>query len=78
MRYPRKKDFGDTADGFRVREHVLENPAREPCMFGTAEEVVMQGEGPGKGKLSGRVAFIKDDPGRQMIGSFRPLTADDW
>lgn len=47
-------------------------------MFGTVEEVVMEGEAPGKGQLSGKVPFIRDDPGRQMIGSFRPLTADDW
>ena len=28
--------------------------------------------------VSGDLTFIKDDPGRQAIGSFRPLTDDDW
>ena len=26
----------------------------------------------------GRLTFLKDDPGRQTIGSFHPLTDDDW
>ena len=47
-------------------------------MFGTIDEVTVKGEAPGAGKLAGKVTFIKDDPGRQMIGSFHPLTADDW
>lgn len=28
--------------------------------------------------VSGTLSFIKDNPGRQAIGSFRPLTDDDW
>lgn len=28
--------------------------------------------------VSGGITFIKDDPGRQTIGSFNPLTDDDW
>jgi ankyrin repeat protein len=28
--------------------------------------------------ISGKVAFLIDDPGRQQIGSFNPLTANDW
>ena len=28
--------------------------------------------------ISGRISFLKDDPGRQEIGSFNPLTEDDW
>ena len=28
--------------------------------------------------LSGNLKFMKDDPGRQAIGSFNPLTGDDW
>jgi hypothetical protein len=50
-------------------------------LFGTIHEVTVQGAIPTKrnnGKLSGKVTFIKDDPGRQMIGSFNPLTEDDW
>lgn len=28
--------------------------------------------------VNGTIDFIKDDPGRQAIGSFHPLTNDDW
>lgn len=28
--------------------------------------------------VSGDVEFMKDDPGRQMIGSFNPLTSENW
>lgn len=28
--------------------------------------------------VSGTISFIRDDPGRQQIGSFNPLTDDDW
>lgn len=28
--------------------------------------------------VSGHISFVKDDPGRQSIGSFNPLTAADW
>lgn len=28
--------------------------------------------------ISGRITFLTDDPGRQEIGSFNPLTDDDW
>jgi ankyrin repeat protein len=28
--------------------------------------------------ISGKISFMKDDPGRQEIGSFNPLTDDDW
>ena len=28
--------------------------------------------------VAGDLDFIKDDPGRQTIGSFNPLTSDDW
>ncbi|KAK4177440.1 hypothetical protein QBC36DRAFT_131497 [Triangularia setosa] len=28
--------------------------------------------------VSGKISFLKDDPGRQTIGSFNPLTNDDW
>ncbi|KAK6542483.1 hypothetical protein TWF694_006436 [Orbilia ellipsospora] len=28
--------------------------------------------------VRGRIAFLRDDPGRQEIGSFNPLTEDDW
>jgi hypothetical protein len=28
--------------------------------------------------ISGVISFIKQNPGRQRIGSFHPLTATDW
>jgi hypothetical protein len=28
--------------------------------------------------IQGPISFIKDDPGRQAIGSFHPITSDDW
>lgn len=28
--------------------------------------------------VRGKISFLKDDPGRQEIGSFNPLTEDDW
>ena len=28
--------------------------------------------------ISGKISFLIDDPGRQQIGSFNPLTANDW
>ncbi|CAK7231865.1 hypothetical protein SCUCBS95973_008067 [Sporothrix curviconia] len=28
--------------------------------------------------VSGKISFLTDDPGRQQIGSFNPLTNDDW
>lgn len=28
--------------------------------------------------ISGNLTFLKDDPGRQAIGSFNPITDDDW
>ncbi|KIX96415.1 uncharacterized protein Z520_07681 [Fonsecaea multimorphosa CBS 102226] len=32
----------------------------------------------GKIYISGDVTFLKDDPGRQAIGSFNPITDSDW
>ena len=28
--------------------------------------------------ISGKISFLIDDPGRQQIGSFNPLTEQDW
>ncbi|KAH8806113.1 ankyrin repeat protein [Xylogone sp. PMI_703] len=64
----------------RVRKYVARH-SKEPHLFGTIQEVVVQGMKPGKKgkeKLAGKIDFLKDDPGRQMIGSFHPLTEDDW
>ncbi|EKG11707.1 hypothetical protein MPH_11200 [Macrophomina phaseolina MS6] len=70
------------------------NLHRHPAFFGDAEDVFYdccgycpQPETPeeeevaeeeAKVFVSGNISFIKDDPGRQSIGSFNPLTDDDW
>lgn len=44
---------------------------------GTVEEEEVA-EQESKVYVSSNISFIKDDPGRQTIGSFNPLSADDW
>lgn len=74
-----------TANNARIRYHI-EHGAKEPYVLGTIEEVTGQGRRKFKwrqahkarGKLSRKITYIKDDPGRQMIGSFYPLTTEDW
>jgi ankyrin repeat protein len=67
---------------------------RHPAFFGRVEDVVKDccgycpvpktaeekevAEEEDKVFVSGKVSFMKDDPGRQEIGSFNPLTDDDW
>jgi hypothetical protein len=67
---------------------------RHPCFFGTAADVLEDCCGfcpvpatdeeievakeENKLYISGKLTFIKDDPGRQEIGSFNPVTTDDW
>lgn len=67
---------------------------RHPCFFGTAQDVLGDccgfcpvpktdeeieiAEEESKTYISGSLTFIKDDPGRQEIGSFNPITTDDW
>lgn len=70
------------------------NLHRHPAFFGRVEDVLKDccgycpkpvtpeevevAEKEGKTFISGPVTFLKDNPGRQAIGSFFPLTADDW
>ncbi|KAK3702220.1 hypothetical protein LTR37_015052 [Vermiconidia calcicola] len=70
------------------------NLHRHPAFFGTVEDVIGDccgycpepttveeeevAEEESKIFVSGSVQFMKDDPGRQAIGSFHPITADDW
>lgn len=70
------------------------NLHRHPCFFGTAadvlgdccgfcpvpetEEEIEVAQEESRQYISGSLAFIKDDPGRQEIGSFNPITTDDW
>jgi ankyrin repeat protein len=43
----------------------------------TAEELKIAEE-EAKTYISGKVSFLTDDPGRQAIGSFNPITDTDW
>ncbi|GIK05037.1 hypothetical protein Aspvir_009136 [Aspergillus viridinutans] len=73
--------YGERFTAARVRKYVDQHAKESPHFFGTIDEVVIQGmkrTKKNKGQLSGKVTFIKDDPGRQMIGSFHPITDDDW
>jgi ankyrin repeat protein len=70
------------------------NLHRHPAFFGTVDDVIHDccgycpkpatideeevAEEENKVFISGDISFMKDDPGRQAIGSFNPLTADDW
>ncbi|KAI1643377.1 uncharacterized protein F4817DRAFT_350105 [Daldinia loculata] len=72
--------YGEKFTAERVRQYVIEH-SKEPYMFGTIHEVTGQQSSSskkGKGRLSQKITFIKDNPGRQMIGSFYPITDDDW
>ncbi|GAB1310959.1 Ankyrin repeat protein [Madurella fahalii] len=67
---------------------------RHPAFFGRFEDVAQDccgycpipqtedekkvAEEEGKIYVSGSISFIKDDPGRQQIGSFNPLNDDGW
>ncbi|KAF3385174.1 Uncharacterized protein F1880_002849 [Penicillium rolfsii] len=67
---------------------------RHPAFFGEAEHVIGDccgfcpqpvtdeerkiAEEESKIYISGKISFIKDDPGRQEIGSFNPITETDW
>lgn len=70
------------------------NLHRHPAFFGHVDDVINDccgycpkpstpeedqvAEEEGKIYVSGRISFIKDNPGRQAIGSFNPITDDDW
>jgi ankyrin repeat protein len=67
---------------------------RHPAFFGSFKDVIHDccgfcpkpvtsedlatAEEENKIYISGDISFIKDDPGRQTIGSFNPITDDDW
>ncbi|PYH37815.1 uncharacterized protein BO87DRAFT_413209 [Aspergillus neoniger CBS 115656] len=51
-----------------------------PFLFGTLDQII-KGSGsrrPQDKDLAGRLSFMKDNPGRQMIGSFYPLDERGW
>jgi ankyrin repeat protein len=48
------------------------------CPEPETDEDLAAAEEESKIYISGKVNFLVDDPGRQAIGSFHPLTDDDW
>jgi ankyrin repeat protein len=70
------------------------NLHRHPAFFGYVEDVIHDccgycpkpitpedkeiAEEESRTYVFGDISFIKDDPGRQAIGSFNPITDDDW
>ncbi|EMC98915.1 hypothetical protein BAUCODRAFT_65248 [Baudoinia panamericana UAMH 10762] len=88
------KDMLLNAEWNKPKDRKEINLHRHPAFFGSAEYAIHDccgqcpkpvtveeeelAEEEDKIYVSGDVRFIKDDPGRQAIGSFNPLTADDW
>ncbi|EXJ92942.1 hypothetical protein A1O3_01498 [Capronia epimyces CBS 606.96] len=48
------------------------------CPEPTSDEDLAALEGESKIYISGDLTFLKDNPGRQEIGSFNPITDNDW
>ncbi|KAI9900887.1 hypothetical protein N3K66_005149 [Trichothecium roseum] len=77
--------YGQRYTARRVQKFIAQR-SREPHVFGDLETVLEQGTAATGSsrkrdrtpRLQGRVRFLRDDPGRQMVGSFYPLTEDDW
>ncbi|KAJ5453087.1 hypothetical protein N7445_001270 [Penicillium cf. griseofulvum] len=62
---------------FGEAEHVIGDCCGF-CPKAVTEEEVKVAEEEAKIYISGDITFIKDDPGRQEIGSFNPITETDW
>jgi hypothetical protein len=58
-------------------EYVVEDCCGSCPKPVTPEEIEVW-EQESKTYISGPISFIKDDPGRQAIGSFNPITDTDW
>ncbi|MCJ1312534.1 hypothetical protein MMC25_006208 [Agyrium rufum] len=58
-------------------EHIFEDCCGA-CPAPVTDEELEVAEEEAKIFVSGSLEFIKDDPGRQAIGSFHPITTDDW
>ncbi|PGH04470.1 hypothetical protein GX51_03461 [Blastomyces parvus] len=58
-------------------EHVIEDCCGY-CPVPVSDEEKATAEEEGKKYLSGKIQFLKNDPGRQSIGSFNPITDSDW
>lgn len=48
------------------------------CPVPKTDEEIEVAEEEGKTNVSGPLQFMKDDPGRQAIGSFNPITDEEW
>lgn len=88
-----KQDLLKNAEWNKPKDRAT-NLHRHPAFFGRVEDVIgdccgycprpvtdedlAAWEEESKVFVSGDIPFLKDDPGRQAIGSFRPLTDDDW
>ncbi|EEP76366.1 predicted protein [Uncinocarpus reesii 1704] len=62
---------------FGAVEHVIEDCCGF-CPSPATEEEIQVAEEESKRFISGKIQFMKDDPGRQAIGSFNPITDTDW
>lgn len=87
------KDLLLNAEWNRPKDREI-NLHRHPAFFGSVNDVIRDccgfcpqpvtdedsaaAEEESKIFISGDISFLKDDPGRQEIGSFHPITDDDW
>lgn len=62
---------------FGEAQHVIEDCCGF-CPKPVTEEEYAIAEEESKIYISGKISFIKDNPGRQEIGSFNPITETDW
>ncbi|KAJ9481742.1 hypothetical protein VN97_g11719 [Penicillium thymicola] len=62
---------------FGEAEHVIGDCCGF-CPKAVTEEEIKVADEEAKIYISGQISFIKDDPGRQEIGSFNPITETDW
>ncbi|KAK2799263.1 hypothetical protein FQN50_008539 [Emmonsiellopsis sp. PD_5] len=88
-----KKDLLLNAEWNKPKDRAVDLH-RHPAFFGTVKDVIEDCcgycpsprteeettifEEEGKKFVSGKVQFMKNDPGRQTIGSFNPITDSDW
>ncbi|KKY16671.1 putative ankyrin repeat protein [Phaeomoniella chlamydospora] len=88
-----KKDILLNAEWAQPEERTV-TLHRHPAFFGSAKDIfedccgfcpepttddeLLLAEKESKMYVKGHIQFIKDDPGRQAIGSFNPTTEDDW
>ncbi|KAE8349898.1 hypothetical protein BDV28DRAFT_151457 [Aspergillus coremiiformis] len=88
-----KKDLLLNAEWNRPKDRKVDLH-RHPAFFGNMDDVIRDccgycpepvtseekevAENESRNYISGDISFIKDDPGRQEIGSFNPITETDW